>query len=203
MMKKKTFPWNKDKKPGSKPPLTPDQIKLIKMLLSSKGKLRDLVLFHLAIDSAFRGVDLVKLKVSDILVNGQIGETISITQQKTNKTVQAHLIDPTRALIQEYITAEKLQSWDFLFISKIKPDTHITQNRYRALVKEWVGLANLDPSRYGSHSLRRSKVSLIYSHTGNLRACQKLLGHSNIQHTASYLGIEETEALEVAKRFYI
>ena len=79
-MTKKKVPWNKGLKPGAKPPLTPEQIKLIKMLLSSKNKLRDLVLFHLAIDSAFRGVDLVRLKVSDIMVNGGVGETMAPLQ---------------------------------------------------------------------------------------------------------------------------
>lgn len=200
-MKTQKSPWNKGKRPGVKPPLSPEQIQLIKMILTSKNKLRDLVLFHLAIDSAFRGVDLVQLKVSDILVNGQVGEVISITQQKTGKTVKALLIDHTRALLQEYITENGLQSWDYLFPSKLKPGAHITVNRYRALVKGWIQLANLDPKRYGSHSLRRSKVSLIYAQTGNLRACQKLLGHSSIQHTALYLGIEETEALEIARSF--
>ena len=202
-MTKKKAPWNKGIKPGAKPPLTPEQIKLIKMVLSSKNKLRDLVLFHLAIDSAFRGVDLVRLKVSDIMVNGGIGETITITQNKTKKPVSAHLIDHTKVLLQEYIKEKKLQYWDYLFASKIKAGSHITEARFRVLVKEWVSLANLDPLRYGSHSLRRSKVSLIYSHTGNLRACQKLLRHSCIQNTANYLGIETSEALEIAKGFEI
>lgn len=202
-MNTKKSPWNKGKRPGAKPPLTPEQVQLIKMLLTSKNKLRDLVLFHLAIDSAFRGVDLVQLKVSDVLVNGEIGEVISITQQKTDKTVKALLIDHTRVLLHEYITETGLQSWDYLFPSKLKLGAHITVNRYRALVKTWVQLANLDPKRYGSHSLRRSKVSLIYAQTGNLRVCQKLLGHSSIQHTALYLGIEEAEALDVAKGFVL
>jgi len=193
--------WNKGKQPGAKPPLNPDEIQLIKMLLSSQKKTRDLVLFHLAIDSSFRGIDLVSLKVSDLLVNGRIGDTISIIQKKTNKTVKAHLIDKTRVIIQDYITESNLQYWDYLFPSKIKVGQHITADRYRDLVKGWVKLANLDPRRYGSHSLRRSKVSLIYSRTGNLRACQKLLGHASIQHTANYLGIEENEALEIAKGF--
>jgi site-specific recombinase XerD len=200
-MNKTKSPWNKGKKTGSKPPLTPQQVQLIKMLLASENKHRDLVLFHLAIDSAFRGIDLVCLKVTDMVVNGKISEVISITQQKTQSTVKAYLTEQTRILLQEYIKAESLQSWDYLFPSKITLGTHITANRYRALVKDWVKMANLDEKRYGSHSLRRSKVSLIYSQTGNLRACQKLLGHTSIQHTASYLGIEEAEALEVAKGF--
>jgi site-specific recombinase XerD len=201
MMNKTKSPWNKGKKTGSKPPLTPQQVQLIKMLLASKNKNRDLVLFHLAIDSAFRGIDLVCLKVSDILVNGEIADVISITQQKTQRTVKAYLTEQTRILLQAYINAESFQSWDYLFPSKIKAGTHITVNRYRALVKDWVQMASLDAQRYGSHSLRRSKVSLIYAKTGNLRACQKLLGHASIQHTASYLGIEEAEALKVAREF--
>lgn len=68
------------------------------------------------------------------------------------------------------------------------------------MLKDWLSQAGLDPMKYGTHSLRRTKIALIYQKTGNLRACQKLLGHSSIQHTASYLGIEESEALDIARQ---
>ncbi len=92
------------------------------------------------------------------MVNGEVGDRVSITQQKINKTVTDHLIEHTRVLVQEYITKNSLQSWGFLFPSKIKLSSHITGNRYRALVKEWVALANLDPARYGSHVSQTFKV---------------------------------------------
>lgn len=199
-MKKKKV-WNKGKVVGVKPPLTPEQVSLMKMRLNEAGVLRDLVLFSIAIDSSFRGCDLVGLRVSDVMSNGEVHDLITIDQQKTGGRVTAHIIPQTQTLIKEFIE-ESGKCWsDYLFTAIKGKSLHtpISVNQYRALVKKWLSMAGLNPMKYGTHSLRRTKVSLIYRKTGNLRACQKLLGHSSIQHTANYLGIEEAEALEIAR----
>ena len=199
-MKKKKA-WNKGKVVGVKPPLTPEQVSLMKMRLNEAGVLRDLVLFSVAIDSSFRGCDLVRLRVSDVMSNGEVHELITIDQQKTGGRVTAHIIPQTQSLIKEFIE-EAGKCWSDYLFTPLKGKslyTPLSVNQYRALVKKWLSMAGLNPMKYGTHSLRRTKVSLIYRKTGNLRACQKLLGHSSIQHTANYLGIEEAEALEIAR----
>ena len=199
-MKKKKA-WNKGKVVGVKPPLTPEQVSLMKMRLNEAGVLRDLVLFSVAIDSSFRGCDLVGLRVSDVMSNGEVHELLTIDQQKTGGRVTAHIIPQTQSLIKEFIE-ESGKCWSDYLFTPLKGKslyTPLSVNQYRALVKKWLSMAGLNPMKYGTHSLRRTKVSLIYKKTGNLRACQKLLGHSSIQHTANYLGIEEAEALEIAR----
>ena len=113
----------------------------------------------------------------------------------------AHIIPQTQSLIKEFIE-ESGKCWSDYLFTPLKGKslyTPLSVNQYRALVKKWLSMAGLNAMKYGTHSLRRTKVSLIYRKTGNLRACQKLLGHSSIQHTANYLGIEEAEALEIAR----
>ena len=197
-------PWNKNKAVGAKPPLTPEQTHLIKLLLASSEKLRDQALFALAIDSSFRGSDIIKLKVSDIMINGEMLEVIKIKQQKTDSAVSAYLSESTRNLLRALIDEQGKEWGDFLFTrEKGSKDAHITAHRYREILKKLFEKAGLNPSKYGSHSLRRTKTTLIYKKTGNLRACQKILGHKSIQNTANYLGIEEAEALELSKEFSI
>ncbi len=202
-MKKK--PWNKKKIVGSKPPLTPEKVQLIRLRLKQGSKLRDRLLFSLAIDTALRGCDLVKLSIDDMLDHtGQPKEVITITQQKTQHKVSCAVSEESQDLLMTYLQENRKFAFGYLF-TRTRGDTSqpITVNHYRWLIKEWLKLAGLDPYKYGSHSLRRTKTSLIYEKTGNLRACQKILGHSNITNTANYLGIEEKEALEIAKRFDI
>ena len=193
--------WNKGKVVGVKPPLTPDQVSLMKMRLNETGIIRDMLLFALAIDTSFRGCDLVKLKVSDVMTNGEAHDLITIDQQKTGGRVTAYVIPQTQVLIKEFAESAGKYWDDFLFTPLKGKSLYapISAHQYRALVKKWLAMAGLNPMKYGTHSLRRTKVSLIYKKTGNLRACQKLLGHSSIQHTANYLGIEEAEALEIAR----
>lgn len=184
-MKKKKA-WNKGIVVGGKPPLSPDQVSLVKMRLNEACILRDLALFCVAVDTSFRGCDLVKLRVCDVSSAGEIYELVSIDQQKTGARVTAHIIPQTQVLLKELIEEEGKGWSDYLFTplkahNKLKP---ISVNQYRALVKKWLVMAGINPIEYGTHSLRRTKVSLIYKKTGNLRACQKLLGHSSIQHTA-------------------
>ena len=77
---------------------------------------------------------------------------------------------------------------------------HISTRQYARLLDEWVSTVGLDKSQYGTHSMRRTKVALIYKATGNLRAIQILLGHTNIEHTVRYLGVDVDDALMLSER---
>jgi site-specific recombinase XerD len=137
-------------------------------------RLRDLALFDLALDSKLRGCDLVSLKVSDVSSGDRVRSRTMILQRKTSRPV-------------------------WLFPSRSKKGAHLSTRQYARLVDRWVALLGLDPAAYGTHSMRRAKVSLLYKKTGNLRACQLLLGHTKLESTVRYLGVEVDGALELSE----
>ena len=105
-------------------------------------------------------------------------------------------------LVEQRVVEQQagLTDGDWLFPSRIRACPHITTRQYQCLVKEWVASVGLDPARYGSHSLRRTKASQIYKRTGNLRAVQILLGHAKIESTVQYLGVEVEDALTISEQ---
>jgi integrase len=92
---------------------------------------------------------------------------------------------------------------DFLWPSRFHAPDHKSTRQYARLVKDWVSSIGLEPSGYGTHSLRRTKVAQIYKKTGNLRAVQLLLGHTKLDSTVRYLGVELEDALEISERVEI
>jgi integrase len=76
----------------------------------------------------------------------------------------------------------------------------MTTRQYARLLSEWLTAVGLDPHVYGTHSLRRTKATLIYRRTGNLRAVQLLLGHTKIESTVRYLGIDIDDALAISEQ---
>jgi integrase len=76
----------------------------------------------------------------------------------------------------------------------------MSTRQYARLLDSWLQQIGLDPALYGTHSLRRTKATLIYKRTGNLRAVQLLLGHTKIESTVRYLGVEVNDALEIAEQ---
>jgi len=203
-MARKKKPWNKGKIIGRKPPLTPEQVATIRMLLSQEGNHRDIAMFCLAIDSSLRGVDIVALNVSDVFEGWEIKERVTIEQSKTRERVTFTMRDHTRAALKTLIDVEDKAYGEPLFASqKGNKGSRLAVGQYRRLVKKWIKLAHLDPALYGSHSLRRTRVAHIYRKTANLRVAQVLLGHKTIENTARYLGIEEEQAMEIAEQFEI
>jgi integrase len=182
-------PWNTGRIIGPKPPLKPKHIWAIRQLLKNGGQLRDLALFNCAIDAKLRGCDLVKLRVSDVAPGGAVRTRATIIQQKTGRPVPFEITEPTRLALLSWLAARGPRSDDWLFPSRSRPGEHLTTRQYARLVDRWVQLADLEPRAYGTHSLRRTKVALIYKRTGNLRACQLLLGHGKLESTVRYLGI--------------
>jgi len=185
---------------GQKPPLKPKEVWSIRMRLQILGKIRDLALFNLAIDSKLRSCDLVALRVSDIAVAGSVRERAVIVQQKTGHPVQFELTEQTRESVQAWIHLRSLDTSEYLFPSRVHRLPHLSTRQYARIVNQWVASIGLDPHKYGTHSLRRTKAAQIYRKTGNLRAVQLLLGHSKLESTVRYLGIEVDDALRISEQ---
>jgi integrase len=195
--------WNKGRIVGQKRPLLPKQVWAIRARLELAKNLRDLTLFNLAIDSKLRGCDLVKLKVNDVVRDGKVRERASIVQSKTKKPVQFELTENTRDTVASLICAPMMIGSLFLFPSRFHDRSHISTRQYGRLVRDWVSSIGLEPSGYGTHSMRRTKAAEIYRKTGNLRAVQLLLGHTKVDSTVRYLGVELEDALTIAEQIDI
>jgi len=193
-------PWNIGCFIGPKPPFKPKHIWAIRTRLQHEGRTRDLALFNTAIDSKLRGCDLVRLRVADVYLGDGVRLRTTIIQQKTGWPVPFELTETTRETLAAWLKLRGLRAGDWLFPSRSRPGEHLTTRQYGRLVDEWVALIGLDPAGYGTHSLRRTKVALVYRRTGNLRACQLLLGHTKLESTVRYLGIEADDALEMSEQ---
>jgi integrase len=196
----KCLPWNKDRLIGQKLPLTLKQIWAIRMSLQSAGKVRDLALFNLAIDSKLRACDLLQIKVSDVCSEGLVNSRATVVQQRTRRPVKFEITDRTKSSIEKWIQSASLDVSDYLFPSRQKASAHLSMRQYTRIVASWVSGIGLDPALYGTHSMRRTKPTLIYRQTKNLRAVQLLLGHSKLDSTVQYLGIEIDDALEMSEQ---
>lgn len=193
------MPWNKGKLVGQKTPLRLKDIWAIRVRLQLAGKIRDLTLFELAIDSKLRACDLVKLRVRDVAHGDRVSSRAIVTQQKTKRPVQFEITEQTRTVLEEWILLAHLRNNDYLFPSRLKSSCHLSTRQYSRIVKSWVTAIGLEPSAYGTHTLRRTKVTLIYRRTKNLRAVQLLLGHTKLESTVRYLEIEVDDALIIAE----
>jgi integrase len=192
--------WNRGQITGQKPPLKRNEIWAIRIHLQIQGRIRDLALFNLAIDSKLRACDLVRLRVRDVIQAGQVARRATVLQRKTKRPVQFEITDQSSAAIGKLMATRDCQPCDYLFCSRRNPTRHLSTRQYAKLLKDWVAEIGLDPATYGTHSLRRTKATLIYRRTKNLRAVQLLLGHSKVESTVRYLGIELDDALEIAEQ---
>ena len=193
-------PWNKGKLIGAKPPLQSKHVWSIRTKLQIEDRKRDLALFNLAIDSKLRGCDVVSNRVEDIAPRGYAVDRATVRQKKTGHPVRFEITEQTRQALDDYIRVEDKKTAEFLFIGRKGPNRCLTTRQYARLVAKWVSSCGLDPSLFGTHSLRRTKATMIYKRTGNLRAVQLLLGHTKIESTVRYLGIEVDDALEIAEQ---
>jgi integrase len=193
-------PWNKGKLIGQKPPLKLHEIWSIRIRLEMANRIRDLALFNLAIDSKLRSCDLVKLRVSDIAHGSHILKRAMVMQQKTQSPVQFEITQKTRTSLTHWVAQTNLSGNDYLFKGQTNSKGHISTRQYARIVKNWTAEIGLNPLDYGTHSLRRTKATLIYKRTKNLRAIQLLLGHTKLESTVRYLGIEVDDALELAEQ---
>ncbi|WP_159590434.1 tyrosine-type recombinase/integrase [Chelativorans xinjiangense] len=155
--------------------------------------------FDLAIDSKLRGCDLVKIKIGTLVAGPEIRARSLIIQQKTGRPVQFEITSDTRASLLAWLEGRSGTVDDFAFPSRVDSLGHLSTRQYARLVDERVSAIGLRREEYGTHSLRRTKASIIYKATGNLRAVQILLGHTKVENTVRYLGVDVEDALELAE----
>jgi integrase len=192
-------PWNKGRIVGQKRPLKPKDVWAIRVRLQMRDRKRDLALFNLAIDSKLRGCDLVRLQADDVCLDGRVRDRATVTQRKTGRPVQFELTAQTRSSIHDWLSMRDSNE-RYLFPSRLHSKPHISTRKYARIVRGWVRSAGLDSSTYGTHSMRRTKVAQIYKKTGNLRAVQLLLGHTKLESSVRYLGIEVDDALSISEQ---
>lgn len=193
-------PWNKGRLTGQKAPLKQKEIWAIRIRLQLAQRVRDLALFNLAIDSKLRACDLVRLHVADVVQGKTVLRRAIVMQQKTGRPVQFEITEQARQAVADWIDQAQLKAPQYLFPSRIRRSPHLSTRQYARIVDTWVASIGLDPGAYGTHTMRRTKATLIYRRTKNLRAVQLLLGHTKLESTVRYLGIEVDDALEIAEQ---
>jgi integrase len=193
-------PWNKGKLVGQKAPLKLKDIWAIRVRLQLGHRTRELAIFNLAIDSKLRSCDLVRLRVRDVCHGNVVATRTIVMQQKTQRPVQFEITEQTREALTAWIRCSGIRSEDYLFPSRLHSSPHLSTRQYARIVRGWVREIGLDASAYGTHTLRRTKAALIYRRTRNLRVVQLLLGHTKLESTVRYLGIEVDDALEISEQ---
>ena len=196
---KKRRAWNAGRKLGAKRALKPQQVWAVRFWLDREARVRDRAMFDLAIDSKLRGCDVVKVRIGDLVSGGRVRSRAIVIQRKTGRPVQFELLEPARASILASLECRGGTLGDFAFPSRTDNAAHISTRQYARLVDEWVTGIGLRREDYGTHSLRRTKASIIYRQTGNLRAVHILLGHTKIESTVRYLGVDVEDALMLAE----
>ena len=191
--------WNRGRIIGQKRPLQPKHVWAIRVRLELAECTRDLALFNMAVDSKLRGCDLVRLMVSDVYTAGRVKERTSILQSKTKNPVQFEITEGTRKSLIDWINDPGMRGSEYLWPGRFHEPDHISTRQYARLVKDWVASIGLEPSAFGTHSLRRTKAAQIYKKTGNLRAVQLLLGHTKMDSTVRYLGVDLEDALAISE----
>lgn len=194
------IPWNKGKLVGQKKPLKLREIWEIRIRLQLNKRYRELAMFDLAIDSKLRSCDFISLKVRDIFLGSVIQSRAIVLQQKTQIPVRFEIMPRTQQSVIEWVLVSGSHTNDYLFPSCSNKKKHISSRQYSRIVKNWVRSIGLDTTAYGTHSMRRTKAALIYKRTKNLRAVQLLLGHTKLESTVRYLGIDLDDALELAEQ---
>src|ERR1700741_3451200 len=193
-------PWNKGKLIGQKPPLRPKHVWSIRTRLQMEGRTRDLAMFNLAIDSKLWGCDVVALRVEDVAPSGYAVDAPQCGRRRRVGPSEFEMTEQTRQAIDDYIKLAGKKPGEYLFSGHGRHNRCMTTRQYSRLVSNWLAAIGLDPHFFATHSLRRTKATLIYRRTGNLRAVQLLLGHTQVESTVRYLGIEVDDALAIAEQ---
>jgi integrase len=193
-------PWNKGLLVGQKKPLEPKHVWSIRVRPEIARSMRDLVIFNLAIDSKLRACDLVKLRLDDVCLGTNVRRRTTIVRKKTGRPVQFEISEQSRNSIEAWLPTLRATGSRYLLPTRIHASPHISTRQYARLVHRWVRSIGLESVSYGTHSMRRTKAAQIYRKTGNLRAVQLLLGHTKLESTVRYLGIEVDDALNMAEQ---
>ena len=193
-------PWNKGLLVGQKKPLQPKHVWSIRVRLEIARMWRDLALFNLAIDSKLRACDLVKLRIDEVSSGAKVRDRATVVQKKTSRPVQFEITEQTRTSLEVWLQILRTTGSRYLFPSRLHGRPHLSTRQYARLVHRWVESIGLESVSYGTHSMRRTKATQIYRETGNLRAVQLFLGHTKLESTVRYLGIEVDGALQIAEQ---
>ena len=196
----KKVSWSKGKIVGQKAPLKLKEIWAIRIRLQLGSRTRELALFDLGLGSKLMAFDLVRLRVRDICHGDRVSPRAIVMQQKTSRPAQFEITSPTRDAVTAWIKEAKLANDNFLFPSRVHESPHLGTRQYARILTCWIREIGLDPTAYGTHTIRRTKASLIYRRTKNIRAVQLLLGHTKLESTVRYLGIEVEDALELSEQ---
>lgn len=196
---KASVPWNVGKMVGAKRALKEKHVWAIRFWLRSEQRVRDRALFDLALDSKLRGCDLVSLRIGDIVTSGQVRHRAMVVQQKTQRPVQFEITETTRESVRAWLEHRGGGLNEYVFPSRLSAKAHLSTRQYARLLDQWVQAVGLIPGEYGTHSLRRTKVAMIYKRTGNIRAVQILLGHTKLDSTVRYLGVDVEDALALSE----
>ena len=189
----------KGKLVGPKRPFKAGDVWEVRQFLKLKHRIRDLALFNLGIDSKLRACDLLDLRVSDIGTGQTIFQQATIVQRKTEASVTFEITAATRSTLQAWIDNASLAPDDSLWPSRNKSSKHLSMSQYTRIIKQFAEVVGADPVSFATHSIRRTKVTLIYRQTQNLRACQLLLGHKKIENTVRYFGLDLDDALKISR----
>lgn len=184
---------------GVKRPFKLEEIWRIRTRLEIKNNLMQLALLNLAIDSKLRSCDLLSLRVRDVATQDQIFERVQWTQRKTGIDVQFEVTPRTQQSLSRWVQSSALSANDFIFQSERRNNQPISYSYYRTIIRSWAEQLGLDADLYGTHSMRRTKATLVYARTKNIRAVQLLLGHTKIDNTIRYLGIEIEDAIKLSR----
>ena len=195
--------WNKGQIIGQKKALRLEEIWRIRTRLELEDRQKELTIFNLALDSKLRSCDLLRLKVRDIASGMRVLSRVMILQQKTRHEVHFELSPRTQQTLYHWIFNQQLEPQNYLFSSNRNQGEHISYTQYERMVKRWVSELGLDKTQYSTHSLRRTKASIIYAKTKNLRAIQLLLGHTKLESTIQYLVVELEDALRISEQVEI
>ncbi|MGS0649039.1 tyrosine-type recombinase/integrase [Komagataeibacter melomenusus] len=196
---KVSVPWNAGKIVGAKRALKEKHVWAIRFWLGSEQRVRDRALFDLALDSKLRGCDLVSLRIGDVVTSGKVRHRAMVVQRKTRRPVQFEITETTRESVRAWLEHRGGGLNEYVFPSRLSAKAHLSTRQYARLLDQWVQAVGLIPGEYGTHSLRRTKVAMIYKRTGNIRAVQILLGHSKLDSTVRYLGVDVEDALALSE----
>jgi integrase len=140
------------------------------------------------------------LRIDDVFAGARVRDRATVIQKKTGRPVQFEITEQTRTAIGDWLTVLDARRGPYLFPSRFQAQPHLSTRQYARIVHRWVERAGLDSSAYGTHPMRRTKQAQIYKKTGNLRAVQLLLGHTKLESTVRYLGIEVDDALAISEQ---
>jgi integrase len=184
---------------GQKKPFKLEDIWRIRTRLEIEGNVKELALLNLAIDSKLRSCDLLRMKVRDISSAGVIQSRVLYKQSKTGREVQFEIMSRTAQTLAQWLIQSSLTASDHIFPSPRKHEKPMSYSCYATIIRRWATQLGYDPYLYGTHSMRRTKATMIYARTKNIRAVQLLLGHVKLDNTIRYLGVEIEDALNISE----